>query len=113
VSTHAQWDASFPSLGASRSRCAPAPSNKTLQLTRRRRSACQGFQPPAARVRGGLAGRPPVVTSWCTGGGQLSAGSLRGNDPRIDKGGVHGLRAKRERNALNLNLKLREEKVPE
>jgi hypothetical protein len=36
---------------------------------------------------------------------------LGGNEPRIDKGGVHGLRAKRERNAPN--LKLHEEKVPE
>ena len=51
--------------------------NKALQLTRRRRSACQALQPAGGRSGGRFAGRPPDVSSRFTGGAQLSAVSVR------------------------------------
>src|SRR5262249_13184675 len=50
-----------------------SPPHKALKLTDRRFGACRG-RPAAGRPgRGGLAGRPSVVASWCTGGQQVSA----------------------------------------
>src|SRR5262245_31233658 len=50
--------------------------NKALQLTRRRRSACQALQPSGGRSGGRFAGRPPDVSFPFTGGAQLSALSV-------------------------------------
>jgi len=54
-----------------------SPPNKALQLTRRRRSSCPGYQPAVGRAGGRFAGRPPDVSSPSTGGAQLSALSVR------------------------------------
>src|SRR5262245_6413440 len=57
------------------------PPNKALQLTRRRRSACDG--PPGGRSGGRFAGRPPDVSSRFTGGAQLSALSVGQREMRF------------------------------
>jgi len=52
--------------------------NNALQLTRRRTSACQAFQPAGGRLGAETGGRPPDVSSSFTGGAQLSARPLDG-----------------------------------